>query len=130
MEPVGWLNTALPLAALAGLAVALPEVLAPRGNLSHGRLAAAVAASAALTLAAGALLFAALYAAAGADPGGALAAAPAATAGFFLTRSAAAALLWLPLLGLVWLIKAQAVERRRGEAAARQGRPEGRRTTP
>ncbi len=121
-EPVGWLNTALPLAALAGLALLLPEVLAPRGNLSQRRLGLAVAATAGLVWLAGAALFAALYAAAGADVGGALAAGPGATAALFLLRSAGAGLVWLPLVGLVWLIKAQAVERRRGEAAAREGR--------
>jgi hypothetical protein len=112
MEPVGWLNTALPLAALAGLAVALPEALTPRGNLSQARLGAAVAATAVLVLAAGALLFAALYVRAGADVDAALAAGRGATAAFFLTRSAGSALLWLPV----------AVERRRGEAVAQEGR--------
>lgn len=121
-EPVGWLNSVLPFAALVGLAAGLPELLTPRGTLSQRRLALAVAATAALVLAAGAALFAVLYARAGADPRGAFAAAPGAAAAFFLARAAQAGLVWLPVLGLVWLIKAQAVERRRGEAAAREGR--------
>jgi len=117
-EPVGWLNTALPLAGLAALAVAALQALTPRATRSQARLAAAAVAAAAVTLVAGAVLFGLLR---GLRPA-ALAAAPVATALALLRASAGAALVWGPLLALAWLIGAQGVERRRGEAMAREGR--------
>ncbi|MCL4187762.1 MAG: hypothetical protein KJZ85_09145 [Rhodobacteraceae bacterium] len=117
-QPVGWLNTALPLAGLAALAVAALHALTPRATRSQSRLAAAAAGAAAVTLIAGAVLFGILR---GLRPAG-LADAPSATAFALLRASAGAALVWGPLLALGWLMRAQGVERRRGEAIAREGR--------
>jgi len=121
--PVGLVNTLLPLAGLAALAAGLAEVLTPRGTLSQRRLALAVAAAAAATLLAGAALMAALQAGGGAHVVAALAARPLATAAYLVASVAPAGLVWGPLLALVWLVKAQGVERRRGEARVREGRP-------
>ncbi len=120
-QPIGLLNTGLPAAALALGAAALPRLIAGP-SLSQRRLALAVALTAAVLLLLGALIFAALYALAGAPLGAALAQDGALVAWVFLRLSAKAALLWGPVLALAWLVLAQGVERRRGEAIMREGR--------
>ncbi len=114
-EPIGWLNTGLPLAILAMLAVVLPNILVPAQTRSQRELAVGIAASAALLLVVGEVVFALIYAVRGIDVWAAIAEAPLATGGFFLKLSALAAMLWGPLLALMWLGLAQGVEKRRGE---------------
>lgn len=98
-------NGILPLAFLLLLAVAIPAVLAGR-TLSQGRLAGAVGVALLVVWAVGAALMAWLYARInGGNFPGVLAS---------LQRSAMMALLWGPVLALVWLMRAQGVERRRG----------------
>ena len=120
-QPIGLINTALPAGALALAAAGLPALAAGR-SLSQARLALAVAGTAAALLVLGGLLFAGLYALQGAPLAAAWAEAPGAVAAFFLGLSARAALLWGPVLALAWLVLAQGVERRRGEAIMREGR--------
>jgi hypothetical protein len=109
---IGWANTFLPLGALAALALALPFVTVPRATRSQARLAVGVAASALVRLVAGTGLFAGLYAGEGGAPR------PAAV----LRATGMAAIVWAPLLALAWFVRAQGVERRRGEDMAQAGR--------
>jgi len=120
-EPIGFLNTGLPVVVLAGLAVVLPHLLVSADTRSHLVVAAGMAATAIALLSIGAAIFALAYGLRGGNPGEAFAAEPSATLGYFLGLSAKASLIWLPVLGLVWFAKAQAVEKRRGEDVARTG---------
>lgn len=107
-------NSILPLAGLCGLVAWLPGVLVGRGNLSQGALAQAVGATALVALVVGAVLAAGLYAAINEGVWAEVLAAPLERAGFFLGRSVLFALLWGPVLGFVWLVKAQELNRRLG----------------
>jgi hypothetical protein len=107
-------NSILPLAALTALVAWLPGWLAGRGNLSQARLARAVGVTALVALVVGAVLAAALYAAINEGVWAGVLKAPLERAGFFLGRSALFALLWGPVLGFVWLVKAQELNRRLG----------------
>ena len=107
-------NSVLPLALLCGSVVLLPGWFTGKGNLSPRVLARAVAKTAAVTFALGAVLMAGLYAAINPGACAMLLAAPVERAEFFLGRSALFAMLWGPLLGFVWLVKAQEVNRRLG----------------
>lgn len=118
-EPIGWVNTGLPMAVLAGAAVILPRLVAPVETRSQRAVVASVLISAIGLLLLGAAVFAVVYGAGGAGVGAAFSAAPLATSVFFLRLSAMAALLWAPVLALVWFAMAQAVEVRRGEDVVR-----------
>ncbi|MDJ0629273.1 MAG: hypothetical protein QNJ44_13525 [Rhodobacter sp.] len=120
-EPIGLVNTGLPLVLLGALALVLPRLLMRRRTRSHWEVALAIWASAGFLLLAGAVVFAVIYGARGIGIGTALAEAPLATAWFFLRLSGFAAVVWMPLLALVWLGMAQAVERRKGEDSVRNG---------
>ncbi len=115
LEPVGWLNTGLPLAILALLAMVLPRILVPAKTRSQRELAVGMAVSAAMLLVAGEVVFALIYTVRGIAVWAAIIDAPLATGGFFLKLSALAAMLWAPVLALVWFAMAQGVEKRRGE---------------
>ena len=103
--PLTFTNGILPLALLIALAVGLPMLLAGR-TLSQRRLAAAMVATALLVWTGGAVLMAwAHYQANGRlDPGIAR----------YFQRALPLGLLYAPILALIWLVRAQAVERRRG----------------
>lgn len=107
-------NSILPLAGLCALVAFLPGWFAGPGNLSQARLARAVGVTALVALVVGAVLSAGLYAAINEGVWAGVQAAPLERAGFFLGRSALFALLWGPLLGFVWLVKAQELNRRLG----------------
>lgn len=98
-------NGILPLAVLVLLAVVVPAVLAGP-TLSQGRLAVAMGVTLLVVWGVGAGVMAWLYARVngGAFPG----------VWASLQRSALMGLLWGPVLALVWLMRAQGVERRRG----------------
>jgi hypothetical protein len=114
-------NSILPLAGLCGLVAWLPGVLVGRGNLSQGALSRAVGVTAVVALVAGALLAAGLYSAINEGVWEGALAAPLERAGFFLGRSALFALLWGPVLGFVWLVKAQELNRRLGVRMVDEG---------
>lgn len=114
-QPIGFVNTGLPLMLLGTLALVLPWVLVPPGTRSHGVVAAVIGICLGLLLLCGASVFAAIYAAGGVGVGAALVEAPLATTKFFLRLSGYAALIWGPLLALMWLGLAQRVEKRRGQ---------------
>lgn len=120
-QPIGFLNTGLPLAVLAALALGVPRLLVRRGTRAHGDIAIAMLGSVLILLVAGQLLFALLYIIAGIDVVTAFRQAPLATGGFFLRLSAFAALIWGPVLALVWLGMAQRVESLRGNDRMRKG---------
>lgn len=107
-------NMALPMLFLGGLAALMPNLLVGRENPSHPALLRAVLVSALLTLAAGAVLSALLYARINDGVLTQILAAPLERAGFFLNRSTLFALFWGPVLGFVWLVKAQELNRRVG----------------
>lgn len=105
-------NGILPLAVLVALTVGLPALLAG-STLSQGRLALAMVATGLVVWAAGAGTMAALY---GQVNGGVMQG-----AWHYFERSALMGLLWGPVLALVWLMRAQGVERRRGLLMGRGG---------
>jgi hypothetical protein len=107
-------NSILPLAGLCALVCWLPGWLVGRGNLSQRVLARAVGVTAVVALVVGAVLAAGLYAAINEGVWAGVLAAPLERAGFYLSRSALFALLWGPVLGFVWLVKAQELNRRLG----------------
>lgn len=106
---IGLVNTFLPLAGLAAVALILPMLTVPRETRSQTRLAVGVGLTAGLTFAAALGLFAALHAQAG----------NALRPGAVLRPAALSALAWGPFLALAWLVRAQGVETRRGEDMAR-----------
>ena len=122
-HPIGLTNTLLPLGALAAAAAVLPMTLVPRATRSHREVALGIGASGALLVVLGAGMFGLLYALRGVGVGAALAEAPLATAWFLVQRSAGAALVWGPVLALIWLSLAQRVERLRSEDGMRNGGP-------
>ena len=117
--PIGFWNTGFPLALLGGLAVVLPMLLVARATRSQRAVAIAILLAALLLLVAGAVVFAVIYAASGVSVWAALAEAPLATVWFLLGQSLVAAVVWGPVLALVWFGMAQGVERRKGEDVAR-----------
>ena len=107
-------NAILPLAGLCALVAWLPGWLVGQGNLSQARLSRAVGVTAMVALVVGAVLAAGLYAAINEGVWAGVLKAPLERVGFFLGRSALFALLWGPVLGFVWLVKAQELNRRLG----------------
>ena len=118
--PIGLVNTVLPIAVLAVLAIVMPRLITGGETLAHRRVIVAVVLSTLLLIALGAALFAMAYGMRGVPLFGTFAQAPLATGAFFLRLSALAALIWLPLLALVWYSLAQGVEHRRGAALAKR----------
>ncbi len=107
-------NTILPLVGLCALVAWLPGWFAGRGNLSQARLSRAVGMTAVVAFAVGAVLAMAMYAAINEGVLGQVLAAPVERLGFFLGRSALFAMVWGPVLGFVWLVRAQDMNRRIG----------------
>jgi hypothetical protein len=107
-------NMALPMLLLGGLAALMPNLLVRKSNLSQQALTRAVLVSALATLAVGALISALLYARINDGVLTQVLAAPMERTGFFLGRSTLFAMFWAPVLGFVWLVKAQELNRRAG----------------
>jgi len=121
-DAIGWWNTGMPLVVLGVLALILPRVFVGRRTLSQGRVAFGILASALVLWIVGAVIFAGFSADGGARVFEAWRAEPRLTAVVFLGKSAYAALVWVPVLALVWFALAQAVEARKGAAMAEDGR--------
>ncbi len=117
-EPIGFWNTGVPVLVLGALAVLVPRWLCPPRTRSQGEVAVAIWAAAGVLLLVGAGLFVLIYAVSGTDVWGAFALAPVSTSMFFLWLSGFSALVWVPILALVWLGLAQGVEKRKGEDVA------------
>lgn len=114
-------NSILPLAGLCALVAWLPGWFAGAGCLSQRVLAWAVVKTAVVALVVGAVLAVGLYAAINDGVMAGILAAPVERVGFFLGRSALFALLWGPVLGFVWLVKAQELNRRIGMRMVDEG---------
>lgn len=112
----------LPVLGLAALAVVLPVVFVPRDTRSHVRVSISALTSALILLVLGAILFAVFYQMRGHDVLTPLSTNGLGTAWFFLIRSAQAALIWGPVLAIVWFSLAQRVEKNRGVAKMNEGR--------
>jgi len=112
----------MPLVVLGFLAVVLPRILVGKRTLSQGRLALGIFVTSLLLLVIGALIFAGFSADGGAEVMAAWEEAPSLTAAAFLGMSAYAALVWVPILALVWFAMAQSVEARKGAALAEKAR--------
>ena len=117
-HPIGWWNTGFPLVLLGGLAVVVPRLFVGQTR-SQRVVMLAILASVGVLLVVGALVFMGLYGWRGVGVWAALGVAPVATGWFFLRLSGFAAMLWGPVLALVWLGLAQGVEKRKGEDVAR-----------
>ena len=111
-EAITLQNTILPLGLLMALVILLPWALTGAAP-SQPRLALAICVTALAAFAAGALWLAfEVWRLQGVVPG-------LSRLGEFLRRSGWFALFWGPLLALVWLVRAQGIERRRGLAMGR-----------
>ncbi len=120
-QPISLLNYGVPVLALAVAAWVLPAWLG-RNAASQPELARWVFLSTGLMVVFGGLTFAAIYQMRGTDVGAAISAAPGYVAAYFARLAGLAALIWAPVMALAWYVLAQGVERRRGEAIAREGR--------
>ncbi|MEL7013729.1 MAG: hypothetical protein AAFO72_10675 [Pseudomonadota bacterium] len=118
-EPITWLNSVLPMGIIAGMAVVVPWMLLRKGTRSQWEVVVTIWASAGVMLIVSGVVYAALYAVRGHAVGEAFGEAPVMTLWFFIKLAGYAAVLWVPILALVWFGMAQGVERRRGEDAAR-----------
>ncbi|MGB5558928.1 MAG: hypothetical protein WBN04_13065 [Paracoccaceae bacterium] len=114
-EPIGLLNTGLPVAVLSALAALLPRVFIERDTRSQRRLAVGIFSTALSLFVLGAAIFGVVYALRGSPVGAALTQTPFASMMVLLRLSALSAIIWLPILALTWFSAAQSVERRRGE---------------
>ena len=123
MEPFGLGNTILPVAVLLALAVFVPVLTVSSRVMTQAELALGMMAAFAVVLGLGALLFAELYRQAGNELLGAFVDDPVGRTSFFLSRAVLSGMFWGPILGFVWFGRALEVERRKGEAKAREGRP-------
>ena len=103
-----------PMLLLGSVAALIPNLLVAKSNLSQRALTRAVLVSALVTLAVGAVISTVLYARINDEVLTQLIAAPVERAGFYLGRSALFGVFWGPVLGFVWLVKAQELNRRAG----------------
>jgi len=122
VQPIGILNTAVPLVVLMAAGLVAPRLFIDRTTLSHWDVGRGMLFSAAFLAVFGAVLLAAMYQWGGSDVVGALLVDPGATLVELLRVSFKASLFWAPVLVIVWFSLAQGVERRRGEEQARKGR--------
>jgi hypothetical protein len=103
---IGWMNGVVPVAGLMALAVLLPILFGRWIGLGQMRLMVVMLGVALVIWAIGAGVLAALTL----NEGGSVAAGALA----FLARSTKMALAWGPVWALVWLVRAQGIETRRG----------------
>jgi len=118
-EPIGLINTGVPVTLLVLVAMALPYLMVNRNTRSHAQVNSSVGITGLVLLALGANLFGLSYAVRGHGVGAALVDNPLGVGWFFLRLAGMAAIIWVPVLGLVWFSLAQRVERNRGEHNAR-----------
>jgi hypothetical protein len=114
-------NSILPLAFLCAVVVVLPGWFTGKNNLSQRKLAFAAFKTAVVAYGVGALIVAALYASINEGVYEQFLRNPIERTNFFLSRSALFAMLWGPLLGFVWLVKAQEMNRRIGMRMVDEG---------
>lgn len=122
MEAFGLTNTVVPVAILLFQAVFLPVLTVPNRAMTQGALARGMLLAAIMIVFIAAAVFAELYRREGNDVLTAFLDDPLGRAAFFLGRSLESAMFWGPVLAFVWFGRALEVERRKGEAKAREGR--------
>ncbi|NJM81856.1 MAG: hypothetical protein HC844_04560 [Tabrizicola sp.] len=120
-EPLTLANSILPLGILLALVAFLPGWFHRRNRLSQRGLAVAVGKTAVVAAVAGAVMLFVLYDRINTGQVAGLLADPLGRTTFFLGRSAWFGLLWLPVLGFVWLIRAQGIERQKALTMGRGG---------
>ncbi len=118
IDSIGFFNTAVPLGILALLAVLLPRVLVDRETRSHGKVLHGIALSAAFLVAIGFMISIGVTQMRGFEAVGHFEIDPLGAAWVHLRLSLMAAIVWAPILGLVWFGHAQGVEARRGQDVA------------
>ncbi len=114
IDSIGLANTALPLAVLAILAVLVPRFVVDRDTRSHVKLAVGILVSTLILLVAGFGLSVLLTKMRGFDVQAHVLAEPGAAFWLHARLSMMAAIVWAPILALIWFGAAQAVEARRG----------------
>ena len=112
-------NTGVPLVLIGILAIILPFLLIRKDTRSHRSVALGVAIAAVLLVLAGALI---LWGIDTRDIEIAENASASVLFQIYLRASFPFAMLWAPLLALIWFGKAQRVEKLRGEDLVREGR--------
>ncbi len=122
MEAFGFTNTVLPVAVLVFLAVFLPVLTVSPRVSSQRELLRGMLGAAALVVVFAAILFAELYRREGNDILASFLGDPAGRLWFYVSRALMSAMFWGPILAFVWFGRALEVERRKGEAKAREGR--------
>lgn len=122
MEPFAFGNTILPVALLLALAVFLPVLTVPPRVMTQLVLLRGMVGAIALQMVLGALIFAELYRREGNDVLSFFFADPVGQSQFFLSRALLSGMFWGPIIAFVWFGRALEVERRKGEAKAREGR--------
>jgi hypothetical protein len=114
LDTIGFWNTAVPLGLLMALAVAIPRVLVDHHTRSHGKVVHGITLSAAFLVAIGFVISVAVTQMRGFEAVGHFEIDPLGAAWVHLRLSLMTAVVWAPVLGLVWFSHAQAVEKRRG----------------
>ena len=120
-QPITFLNTGLPVMVMALAAWWVPLYLARKAH-NQQALMRAILTSALGVLITGAVIFAGIYQTGGIPVLAALLDQPTVVGGYFARLSLIAGIIWGPVLALAWYVLAQGVERRKGEAIAREGR--------
>lgn len=118
-----FVNMIIPIAVMAAAALALPYLLTPRETRSHKRLVLSMAATALVLILLGPILYVVF------DPRDIYDAASLAEmrviGRIVFVESLTAAIVWVPLLFLVWIGRAQQVEKLRGQDMLRNPNPAG-----
>ena len=115
---LAFFSTTLPVVLMGLLAFGLPFLIVPRQTRSHLTVTLCILGTAALLIVVGAIVTNLFDAR---DTGDLKGGASLYVAWLYLRESLYFALLWVPILALVWLNRAQRVERLRGEDMAREG---------
>ncbi|WP_373050450.1 hypothetical protein [Thalassovita aquimarina] len=121
IEAISWVNTVFPLSALVLLALILPRYLVDRTTRSHLKVAKGIAIATAFMFFAGGVISMALAQMRGFDPEQHLLQYPMEALKIHGRLSAMSALIWAPVLLLVWVGHAQGVEARRNRDMIREG---------
>jgi len=119
IQTIGWWNTGFPLVVLAAAAVLVPWVLVPKATRSQRAGALGIAVSAMVLFALGVGVFIVGYATQLDRLWSVFADAPLAALSYFVGLSAYSAILWAPILAIMWFGMAQSVERRKGADVTR-----------
>ncbi|MFY0679126.1 MAG: hypothetical protein JXR13_00995 [Thalassovita sp.] len=121
IDSIGLANTAVPLGVLAVLVLVLPHYMVDGATRSHATVLRGIGGVACMTLAAGFVMSMVVTQIRGYNVLAQLQADPLTGAMIHGRLAALSALVWGPILALVWFSKAQGVEARRGQDVAGEG---------